>query len=256
MTQEIWIAMIALREAVSPDPRDLFKQLATLWPNQPLPEEVTHVVQEKQDVLTFSLATDVVSVSLMREPIPWNDLEGPCRAAWYYWPEAAEAMQEQNAHLLIVMRPGEGTKTDWANRLTRITAATAACSSAVGILWGGSGRIHEPKAFIDTLKETPKDLLPIALWIGFSLIQENDASHSVYTDGMEMFGQMEVEVQRVQGDPQALYECVFNVVHFLLARDIRLQDGETFGVNDEQRIAIRVGPSRAEPEREAVILDL
>src|SRR5690348_15763012 len=32
-----------------------------------------------------------LAVSLMRAPIPWSELEGPCATAWW-WPEAEAAM--------------------------------------------------------------------------------------------------------------------------------------------------------------------
>ena len=43
------------------------------------------------------------AVTLVKQPIPWSQLEGPAAAAAWYWPEAAETLRPHEAHLLVTL---------------------------------------------------------------------------------------------------------------------------------------------------------
>ena len=94
------VAMVAIREDVLPDERGVIERLRDSWPTVPAIDDV----ERKEDVISFDLGGDTVAVSLMKEPVPWGDLEGPCREAWY-WPEAAESLKDHAAHILVVLVP-------------------------------------------------------------------------------------------------------------------------------------------------------
>jgi len=255
MSQKPMVAIAALKADKFPDVKELFTRLFEIWPDHPEPDGVVHGVQAGQDVLSFNIGKDMFTVTRMPHEIPWSDLEGPCKAAWYYWPEAAETFQEHESHLLIVMTPGQDLLTDSAHALTRLLAAIAKSSETVGILWGGSGRVHQPESLVQACTETPPGILPVQIWVGFSPIQENDGTFSIYTDGMEAFELMEIEAQRTNVEPQHLYERVFDVAYFCIERNLAFKDGETFGMSETERILVSYGPSRAEPDNEVVILN-
>lgn len=244
------VAMVALREKSLPTEGELFRFIRDTWPDSP---SIGGIKQE-ENVLSFDMGHDAAAVSSMPVPIPWADLEGPCREAWY-WPQAASAFRNHAAHILVVLIPKAPERVDAAMSLTRVVAAVAACSESVGIFWGGGGLVHAPGQFIAASGKMSRESLPLDLWISFGIAQEEDGTHSLYTSGLEEFGHMEIEVSSSRRDPQFLIERVFNVAHFLLDKGPILHDGETIGLTDDEKIEIRHGPSMCDEKTTVIQLD-
>jgi len=194
-------------------------------------------VRQRDNTTSFLLGDDKVVITAVAEPIPWTDLTGPCEAAWY-WPEAASELRKHRAHLMVVVVPGGPDRKSAAIKLTKVAAALVQSSPALGVFWGGSGTVHAPGPFCQTAGEASPERLPVEIWVGFGLIPESDQTHSVYTSGLEDFGMQELEVHRSVRDPQFLYERLFDVVHYVLRKDVILKEGETIGISEEEQIPI------------------
>ena len=212
-------------------------------------------VKRKDNTISFHLGEDKIVVSSMDAAVPWADLKGPCRAAWY-WPEAARELRSHEAHLLAVVVPGTPDHKAAAIKLTKVAAALVASSPAVGVFWGGSGTVHAPGPFHQTASALAPDRLPIEIWVGFGLIPEGDETHSVFTSGLEDFGLQEIEIHNSQRDPQFLYERLFDVVHYVLRKDVILHDGETIGITDTERITIQQTQSVCDGVTSVLQLDM
>lgn len=212
-------------------------------------------VKRKDNTISFQLGEDKVVVSSMRESIPWSDLKGPCRAAWY-WPDAAEQLRRHEGHFLVVVVPGSADRKSAAIKLTKVTAALVESSPATGVLWGGSGTVHAPEPFCQTAAEIASDRLPVEIWVGFGLIPEGGEAHSVFTSGLEEFGMQEIEIHGSRRAPQFLYERLFDVVHYVLRKDVVLHDGETIGITDTERIPIRQTQSICDGATEVLELEM
>ena len=212
-------------------------------------------VQRKGNTVSFHLGEDKVVITAMKTPIPWSDLKGPCSAAWY-WPEAARELRSNEAHYLVVVAPGTADRKAAAIKLTKVVAALVESSPAAGVLWGGSGTVHAPKPFAQTAAEISADRLPVEIWVGFGLIPEGDETHSVFTSGLEDFGMQEIEIHSSQRDPQFLYERLFDIVHYVLRKDVVLHDGETIGISDTERISIQESQSLCDGVTSVLQLDM
>ena len=232
------VAIVALRDDVLPDEAKLIRQLRDSWPAVPAIDNI----ERCDDVMSFDLGGDTVAVSLMPQPVPWPDLEGPCREAWY-WPEAARALRDHRSHVLVVLVPKASRRIDAALSLTRVVAAVTASAQAAGVLWGGGGLVHSPQAFVEGARKVGRESLPLQLWVAFGVHREEDGTHSLYTSGLEEFGHMEIEVAHSRQDPRALIDRVFNVALYVLDKGAVLQDGETIGASEEEKIEISHVPS-------------
>lgn len=227
------VAMVLLREPqtqVADQLRSALEAEGAQW--QPAQ------LKQQDNTVSFLLGDDKVLVSWIADAVPWVDLQGPCQAAWY-WPEAGRELLPHLGHVLVVVVPGTPDRKAAAVKLTKVAAALVSLSPALGIFWGSSGTVHAPKPFCETAAAIAPDRLPVEIWIGFGLIAEEGQTHSVYTSGLENFGMQELEIHHSQRDPQFLYERLFDVVHYLLRRDVVLHDGETIGITDTERINIQ-----------------
>ena len=212
-------------------------------------------VEQEDNTISFHLGEDKVVVSSMKAAIPWSDLKGPCRAAWY-WPEAGAQLRSHQAHFLVVVVPGSPDRKVAAVKLTKVTAALVQSSSTAGVLWGGSGTVHAPQPFCETAAATAEDRLPVEIWVGFGLIPEDNKTHSVYTSGLEDFGMQEIEIHSSDLDPQFLYERLFDIVHYVLRKNVVLHDGETIGISDTEQIAIQQTQSLCDGVTNVIQLDM
>lgn len=237
MPQRSLVAMIAVRK---PAPDSLGKLRAALEADRGAYPPIE--VRQCEGALSFFLGTEKIIVSAIAAPIPWADLEGPCNAAWY-WPEAARALRGHAAHLLAIVIPSGPDRKPAAMKLAKVAAALVECSPAAGVFWGGSGTVHAPGPFCETAAKAASDRLPVEIWVGFGLINEPNGAHSLFTSGLEEFGLMELEIHRSPSEPQFLYQCLFDIVHYVLRNNTILHDGETIGLSTEQRVLITMAKS-------------
>lgn len=212
-------------------------------------------VRQQDNTISFHLGDDKVVVSSMAAAVPWADLQGPCDAAWY-WPEAATDLRPHSAHFLVVVVPGTPDRKTAAIKLTKVAAALVEASPAAGVFWGSSGTVHAPRPFCRTAAEIAPDRLPIEIWVGFGLIPGEDDTHSIFTSGLEDFGMQEIEIHNSQRDPQFLYERLFDIVHYVLRKDVVLHDGETIGISDSERTAIQKAQSVCDGVTDVLQLDM
>ncbi len=231
-------SMIILRDDRLPSEADVLERIAQWWPDLGPIGDVRRI----ENVLTFDVDEERLVVSLMPAAIPWADLAGPCSAAWY-WPQAGAKLRDQAAHLLVVFLSADADRTNASLRFTRLLAALTDSCNAAGVFWGGGGLVHEPAVFVAAARDSSRQALPLQLWIGYNLGGEDDGTYSLYTSGMEAFGQMEIEVLHSCSDPKSLYDRIRDVTHYALDRNVIIKDGDTVGASQGERIEMTEGPS-------------
>ncbi len=233
------LAMVALSEARLPDPVAFCDYLREHWPDMPSPAEV-YIGGEGKDVpvLHFTLGGAVCFIGLLSVPIPWSELNGPCETAWY-WPEAVTQMKAHRAHLIInVKHPGR-TRVELALILTRIAAAAAEATQAVGIYWGAGTLVQSRASFVEQAHAASEDDLPLFLWIDFRVWANSDSTVTLVTEGMDAFGLMEMEFVEAKINARSLMDLAFNIAHYLLTSGAVIRDGDTVGMSTEQKLRVR-----------------
>jgi hypothetical protein len=238
MSRRPMLAMLALSEAAMPSAGQLVRILEERWPEIPAAAEPT----ERPGVVTLTMGQDRAGMALLPRPLPWADLEGPCEVA-RHWPGAAEAFRSHSAHLAATVLGSDPDCVASALGLTALAAATTVVAPAVGIYWGPGRLVHEPRAFLDESTGMSRQNLPLHLWIDFRMEAAADGTHSLFTTGMEAFGQMELEIACSRREPRFLHDCAYNIAHYLLVKGVQLKQGETIGLTEEEQIPITIGPS-------------
>ncbi len=234
----VLLAMVALRTPSFPDLDAVVAALRSKYPDSQPEGEMT---REGENAV-FPLGPYQAIVSLMPAPIPWDDLEGPCAAAWW-WPEAAETLRNHQAHLIVGLMGDAGSALDRHLALTDLVAAVAGQTDAAGIYWGSGAVVHEPKAFQeDAAKLTPDTLAP-HLWVDLRLMRNDDGSLRFFTIGMQSLDHCEVEVDRCTMPPAELLGLCHDIIHYILTSDATINDGDTIGRDANEQITVRYEPS-------------
>ncbi|BAD40319.1 MAG: hypothetical protein A6D92_06950 [Symbiobacterium thermophilum] len=230
------LASLLLREPVMPDPAAVSARLAARCGGR-YTVSWDEAEGEGDITLSCSVSGHTVVLGLMRAPVPAADLEAAC-ARNPFWPEAAEVCRQHRAHLMVTLMKGWG---DPIRRHLVLTDFVAALSEAVGglaVLWGPVGVLQSAEYFREQAAEASADHLPLFLWVEFALVR-HDGVPFVATYGLDAFGVMEVEGGSSRMKPIQLLERVFDVAHYLCLEGPVLNDGDTIGGSERERIPVR-----------------
>lgn len=93
---------------------------------------------------------------------------------------------------------------------------------------------------LENAKQMSASELPLYIWVYFGVRQEKRGRDSMYTYGLKDFGKCEIEVLNSKKDLEEINEMLYNIVHYVLAQDVSLQDGETIGLTMTQKLKIKL----------------
>ncbi len=253
-SQRFGIAMIPLAAHPKVSSSAIRADLAETWPDLP---RLTQVERTEKDILTFDLGDQVhVFLTLMRSPIPWSDLEGPC-ATSVLWKDAAEVLRDHQAHLLVtIMFEDELPPIEKSVFLTQVTASVVnTCESALGVYWCNATLVIQPKLFHDFAIRVMPVGPPIHIWVDFRVGPNEQGTTSGFTTGLESLGLMELETENASDPPGELRERFEGLIHYLLENGPVIEDGDTIGEDMSERIRVAYAASAFGHESTVMRLD-
>lgn len=230
--------MLALRSSIPVSFPSIHQHLLNTWKDFPRLEDI----DAGEEAAVIRISGGCITLGYMPAPIPWGDLEWPVKTAWQ-WSGAGEALENHQAHLLIFAASDSLNQVEVTMLLTQVIAAAAAVTDSAGVYHGDASLVIEPEQYTAQALESRPDQLPVFLWVGFHPVPE-PGGLSIYTTGMSAFGYLELEAHDTALSPPELLGRMADIVHYQLATGSRLQDGHTFGVTADERIAVRHRPSR------------
>ena len=241
--------MKPIEETPTDNPRSTALAMVALTaPQWPTPESILAKLQASSfDLSDFEHKDGAAACGIpggqvgwvpMPMPIPWADLEWPCQAASWIWPEAVEVMSAHQAHFIVFGSSTELDRVEVALAVTQVAAAIADSTPACGVYWGEGSLVVEVNQFIEMAREGSREEPPVLLWIGIHPVKSADGV-STYTTGLESFGHVELEAHDSgQAGPDLLQQLA-EVSFYILSSDAELKDGDTFGEDELDRRPIR-----------------
>ena len=250
LERPIVITLLALPESDPPTLRELHEHLTERFG-----EAAQVAINLGQGVVEMTIGEDSVLVSSSTDPIPPDVYESPCRTAWY-WPEAGEVFSAHRSHLAIIVRSEKTSAKLLSMLMTRVAADLSSVFEATGLYWEPAAMVHATKAFCESAEEMSEKQVPLRLWVRFQLIENDDATHSLFTQGLEPLGFLEVEIRQSRKPPENIYGWAFNIAHFMIERGELVDDGHTVGVSQTEWIRVHHMASALDEERTVLFLDL
>jgi hypothetical protein len=248
--EPVKLAMIALADESSPPEQDLFRDLIQTW-KTPL---AMRDLERAEMVYSFDVLDGFGAVSFMNVPIPWGDLEQACKNS-FLWPEAEPELRKHRAHAIVVYSNPKLDPVDNAYVLTQIVATVARNIGAIGVYWGAAGLVHSTSMFLELAENAKLDDPPTPLWVGLMAGVEPSGLRNAFTRGMDALGFLDIEANGVKDPKGDLPAFIFDVVHFVLANKTKIQDGHTVGMTAEQKVKVRIKPSKWMP-KEMLVLEI
>lgn len=245
-----WLSLVALGDDPLPDAEALVSAVARHDCDAPQ----LQITGQTDALITFSWGSATVLLARVGHPIPAAQLAGPCEIAWY-WPQAAAAVAQHQAHLLITLIDEGRDPVEKGMRLTLLTSAVANSVRACGIIWGPAGLIHEPAAFAEQTNQMTRENLPLFLWIDFRITVVGEQLYQLCTTGLEAFDRLELEVAHCRAEPQQLLDDLYNVAHYAIDQATPLKDADTIGSTEDRPLTARHETSLLDDHRQVIRLE-
>ena len=84
------------------------------------------------------------------------------------------------------------------------------------------------------------DDFPIENIVYIGLYGDENNTVSGYTYGLEQFGKKELEIIKSSEEAEEVYNFLASISDYIITSDVVLNDGETIGFSEEQKIQISV----------------
>jgi len=189
-------------------------------------------------------------LALMPIPIPGGEAEVHADGN-FLWPNGREEAAAHRAHVIVTVAGGsaDSTPVESALALSKLALVALRLFDGIGVYWGAASVCNSRPTFESACEGMNEEQLPVLVWLRFQFIRDDDGATFFYTLGMPPFGLMDIEVDRVEGEPGELFGFVVDIAHYLLQSGPVIADGNTVGGSEEERIVVRHQPSRLDPSR-------
>ena len=181
----------------------------------------------------------IMTASLMPAPIPDNEAVEQAKTN-YRWDGAVEAAERHKAHLLVsVINRGDMDNIEGAKHYVKLLANATKQEGCLGI--NILGTVIHPQMYYDFAKlYDENDDFPIENIVYIGLYGDENNTVSGYTYGLEQFGKKELEIIKSSEEAEEVYNFLASISDYIITSDVVLNDGETIGFSEEQKIQISV----------------
>ena len=181
----------------------------------------------------------IMTASLMPAPIPDNEAVEQAKTN-YRWEKAVEAAEKHKAHLLVsVINSGDVDNIEGAKHYVKLLANATKQEGCLGI--NILGTVIHPQMYDDFAKlYEENDDFPIENIVYIGLYGDENNTVSGYTYGLEQFGKKELEIIKSLEEAEEVYNFLASISDYIITSDVVLNDGETIGFSEEQKIQISV----------------
>lgn len=234
------IAFVPLNAGAAFSGKAFREHLTTHWDD--LAEMKRIKGKDDQGVLVYENDTHQLFVALMPAPIPWGDLEGPCQTSMF-WENAEPELRKHKQHFIVTVNGPDTTIIDTTLVLTEaIASILAVCPEASGVYWGDATQVISSEAFREMAEGIKEDVIPFMLWVSFRIGPDKNGSTG-FTTGMAKLGHMEIEAVGTPEPPSGLFDRLIGLTDYLLTNGPIIEDGNTIGEDEHERIKVVYSPS-------------
>ncbi|HED6006358.1 TPA: DUF4261 domain-containing protein [Campylobacter coli] len=188
-----------------------------------------------QDGVIFSFKNMIVTLNLIKNPIPNNEAEYYANFN-FMWKDALEQTQKYKAHLLVSVLSQSESKLDQAKLFTQISSACLQDEHTLGFYTGGV--VLEPKFYIENAKMLEDNRLPVYNWIYVS-VYPGDNGNNAYTYGLRNFDKLELEVCDANIEEKELFFTLYDIILHILTYDLILKDNDTLKFEDGRILSFK-----------------
>lgn len=190
--------------------------------------------EEHPGTLVLKYHDYMIAVSLVDAPVPDGEAEYYAQRN-YRWRNAVEVTQTHKAHLMVAVMGKGKSPMEAGELLVKAVMACLKSADVVGIY--GSETVFEPNFYMQFGEMMKEGMFPLFNLVWFGLYK-SDKGFSAYTSGLASFGKDEVEIIDSKAEPNEIGEFISDIANYVLEYDVTLNDGETIGFSEDQKLSI------------------
>ena len=222
------------------DKEQLISDLKADWGIE-IPKEDT----EDEDTIFTDIDKCRIVISKFPVPVPNEEAEINAENNWM-WEDAVEVTKTHKAHIVVAILGDEEDVIVRGLLYTKIMATCCKQEKAIGVFT--SGVVFEPSYYMNAAEMIRDGELPIFTWVWFGLYRTENGL-STYTYGMKDFGKLELEILDADEEAGKLLSFISAIASYILQDDVKLKDGETIGLSEEDIHQITLSKGVALPEK-------
>ena len=200
---------------------------------------------EDEDTIVTDLDECRVVISKFPAPVPNEEAEINAENNWM-WEEAVEVTKTHKAHIVVAILGDEEDVISRGILYAKIMATCCKQETAIGVFT--CGVVFEPSYYMKSAEMIRDGELPIFTWVWFGLYRTENGL-STYTYGMKDFGKLELEILDADEDAGKLLSFISAIASYILQDDVKLKDGETIGLSEDDIHQITLSKGVALPEK-------
>jgi Domain of unknown function (DUF4261) len=207
-------------------------------------------VDEEKGMVSISHDGEFVGI-LAHMPAPVPEGEAAHNAdANFLWPNGKEEAEKHQSHVIVTnMGAEEQSPVDSAISVSKLALVALKLFDGLGVYWGNANVSNSREVFEDFCENISQEQLPVPVWLRFQPIQTGDDQVGIYTLGMQQFGLMDIEIDDSPMDLEDLFFFVVGIAQYLIDNGPVIEDGNTVGGSEDERIVVRHRPSMIDEER-------
>ena len=194
-------------------------------------------ISEDAQTLIQEVGEMKIIVGLMPTPIP-NDEAVVNAETNFRWDKAVDVAKAHKAHLLVTVMGGEKDLLTATDLYVKVCSSCLKQPNAIAINTLGS--VLEPSFYIDFAEENIKNGdFPIMNMVFFGVFSDNEgATMNAYTYGLQVYGKKNIEVVNSSQPINEILDVLCSIAEYTITSDVTLEDGETIGLSEDQKLSI------------------
>jgi len=185
----------------------------------------------------------------MPAPIPNEEAENHAEDN-FLWPNGREEVAKHTCHIIVTIAgTGEYSSVAAVIGIARLALLALELYDGIGVYWGNGSICNNRETFESLCEDISEEHVPLPAIMRFQFVSDDNDEVSLYTLGMNQFGLMEIEVDHSTMELSDLFEYVCNVAHYLVMSGPVIDDGETIGADENEKITVRHQPSMIDKTR-------
>ena len=156
----------------------------------------------------------------------------------YLFDNGLEAIMKHTGYVAIGIVEGTGNTLEESILLSKLLAVATQQKGTTAIYTNGV--LYEADMYYKETERLRDDVLPMVNLVWVDIDFEEDGTTSLYTSGMEEFGQLNVEFLHCPWDPERAWNYILSVANYVLTSGKELTDGDSVGRTEEEQLIVHI----------------
>ena len=247
-----FISYITTSEVVPLDGNIIAQKLKQLYPNVPMAIKAVENSSGESNIITIDTVPYVIM--FVPQPLPQDAYVSAINSN-KVWPEARQSMSYQRAHFVVANMAGVDNyqlAIPTAVSISMITAAIVAIVPSIAVIWASGNNIIEANSFYNRALELAVPKLNFDDWVGLTFfdgprLDDGARTTAVVTTGLVPFVGYELEWLPSALPPITIVQRVLGITKYLITNGPVLNDNDTLGISELERIRVRFGQEGQRP---------